>query len=153
MPMDFWKTKDVPLEELMPLISDQLEKGNAVRLTPQGTSMLPLLRPGQDSVLLRSPAKELRKFDIVLYQRDSGQFVLHRLVKTGDTYTALGDHQITPESGIRREQILAVVAAFYRGGRRYLPRGLAYGAYCRIWYAFRCMYRFCRKPGWIRRHS
>ena len=49
MPMDFWKTKDVPLEELMPLISEQLEKGNAVRLTPQGTSMLPLLRPGQDS--------------------------------------------------------------------------------------------------------
>ena len=46
--------------------------------------MLPLLREGVDSVML-SLAEEIKKYDMVLYQRDDGQFVLHRVVGIEDS--------------------------------------------------------------------
>ena len=41
------------MRELYPLLSEVLESGGEFRLYPKGTSMLPLLREGEDSVLLK----------------------------------------------------------------------------------------------------
>ena len=40
------------LEEYMPLIKEVVESGGEFRLFPRGTSMLPLIRQGRDSVAL-----------------------------------------------------------------------------------------------------
>ena len=47
-----------------------------------GDSMLPLIRQGRDLVLVsRKPEGRLKKYDVPLYRRDSGQYVLHRILK------------------------------------------------------------------------
>ena len=40
--------------------------------------MLPMLREGKDSVVLSKISEPLRKYDVVLYQRRNGQYVLIR---------------------------------------------------------------------------
>ena len=73
-------TTEFDLKEYLPLIKEVLQSGGEFRLYPRGTSMMPMLRQGIDSVILVSPTKELKKRDIIFYRRQSGQLVLHRIV-------------------------------------------------------------------------
>ncbi len=134
-------SKQIFLDNLMPVIQEQLDRGDSVRLIPQGTSMLPMLRPGEDAVILRRPEGPIRKYDIALYRRLDGKYILHRIVGVGKTYTTLGDNCVIPEKGIHSEQILAVVHRCYRGEEEIPMRGLRYGLYCRTRYYFRFLRR------------
>ena len=117
----------------MPLIKELLQSGKTVRFSPKGTSMLPMIRQGIDTVVLAPLTGELKKFDLPLYQRDNGQYVLHRIVKVGQTYTCVGDNQIAKEEGLRHDQMIAVVVAFTRGKKRYSVHCFRYWLYCRFW--------------------
>lgn len=126
----------------MPLFLEQLEQGNRVTFGPKGTSMLPMLRQKLDRVELASLTRDLRKYDLPLYRRKNGHYVLHRIVKTGHTYTCIGDNQFTRETGVEREQVIAVATGFYRG-EKYIPvTALSYRLYCRFWHWTRGI-RFC----------
>lgn len=143
----------VPMEDLMPLIQEVLSKGQDVHISPKGVSMLPMLRQGIDSVVLSPITKELRKYDIPLYRRDNGKYVLHRIVDVGNGYTCIGDNQFSPEPNLRHEQMIAVVTAFYRGNKKYSTSSLAYWLYCRAWHYSRGFRRFYRRAiRWILRH-
>ena len=121
------------VEELMPLIREALAAGHSVRFFPRGVSMRPMLRQDIDSVVLSPLPGQLQKYDIVFYQRDNGSYVLHRIVAAGDSYTCMGDNQTVPESGLRHDQMIAVVIAFYRG-EKYIPvNSHVYRLYCRMW--------------------
>ena len=135
---------EYPLELLMPLIKERLAAGQPVRFSPKGTSMLPMLRQGIDSVVLSPLPEKLKKFDLPLYQRDDGSFVLHRIVKVGDTYTCIGDNQFQTEPGLRYEQMIGVVTAFYREKTRWEVSSNAYRIYCRLWHFTRFSRRACR---------
>ena len=124
----------VRLEELLPKMEEAFSKGESIRIIPQGNSMLPMLRPGVDSVTLAAVPETLRKYDLPLYRRASGQFVLHRIVKAGKTYTCIGDNQLSLERGLRKEQMLAVVTAFRRGEKEIPVTALGYRLYCRLWH-------------------
>lgn len=117
----------------MPLIREFLQAGKNVRFSPKGTSMLPMLRQGRDTVILAPLTGKLKKFDLPLYQRDNGQYVLHRIVEVGQTYTCVGDNQIAKEEGLRHDQMIAVVVAFTRGEKRYSVKSFRYRLYCRYW--------------------
>lgn len=149
MKMDSWQANKFRLEELMPLILEQLAEGKTVRFSPRGTSMLPMLRQGMDDVVLSPVPERLHKYDLPLYQRGNGQFVLHRIVGTGETYTCLGDNQFEREAGVKPEQILALVTKFYRNGTPHSVREPGYQLYCRLWHYSRPARRFW---GWLRRH-
>lgn len=141
------------LEDLMPLIREGLESGKKVRFSPKGTSMLPMLRQGIDSVVLSPVPEKLKKYDLPLYQRASGQFVLHRILEAGETYTCMGDNQFEPEPGLRHEQMLALVTAFTRGDRLISVTAPGYRLYCRLWHysrPVRHLWRRCK--AWLRRH-
>ena len=140
------------MEDMMPLIRETLSTGNSVRIYPMGTSMLPMLRQSVDSVVLSPITKNLRKYDIPLYQRNNGKYVLHRIVQVGETYTCVGDNQFRLESGIRKDQLIAVVTAFYRGERKHSVTDLSYWLYCRIWHHSRRLRKFYRRCiGWLKR--
>lgn len=139
--MVFCMSKEIRLDELMPIIQEQLNNGDLVRLIPQGTSMLPMLRPGVDTVILRRADAAIHKYDIALYRRADGKYVLHRIVGVGETYTALGDNCVMLERGIHREQILALVCRCYRGEKEIPMRGLKYSIYCRARYYSRFLRR------------
>lgn len=118
----------------MPVILDQLAEGKSVRIYPNGTSMLPMIRQGIDSVELSPVSGALKKYDLPLYQRAGGQYVLHRIVKVGQTYTCIGDNQTAYEPGISQEQILAVVTGFYRKDKYRSVKSPDYWLYCRFWH-------------------
>lgn len=141
------------LEQVMPLIRDQLAAGQNVRFKPRGISMLPMLRQGVDSVVLSPLPDKLRKYDIPLYQRDDGSFVLHRIVKTGKTYTCIGDNQFELEHGVRYDQMIAVVSAFYRGEEYHSVTERKYRRYVRIRHFSRPLRYLWRKgKDWLKRH-
>lgn len=147
------QSKEVQLEELMPIIRESLAAGNNVRFLPKGVSMLPMLRQGTDSVLLSPLPETLKKYDLPLYQRDNGQYVLHRIVKTGETYTCVGDNQFLLETGLRRDQMIALVTSFTRGNRKICVNSISYQIYCRIWHYSRpARYFLFRAFRWLRRH-
>ncbi len=137
--------QDVSLHEVMPMIRSCLERGQTVTFRPRGTSMLPMLRHGKDRVTLSPATEKLKKYDLPLYQRDDGCFVLHRVLKAEETYTCIGDNQFSYEAGIRPDQIIALVTAFERDGKRYRVDQWQYKLYCRYWHYTRLPRRALRK--------
>ena len=105
---------DIDLAAMWSVIEEVISSGGEFRLFPRGTSMMPLIREGKDSVALVLP-KDIKKGDIVLYKRSNGQFVLHRVVKIKNgEYLMCGDNQYTVEHGIKKDDILAVVGRIFR---------------------------------------
>lgn len=104
--------------DFFPVVEEVVRAGGRVNITVTGNSMYPMLRDRADSVLLAAPPERLKRFDLPLYRRDSGDYVLHRVlhVKNG-AYTMCGDNQTALEEGIRREQIVAVAQSFCRSGK------------------------------------
>ena len=148
------------LDELIPLIRERLSDGQSVTFSPKGTSMLPMLRQGIDTVEISSISGRLKKYDLPLYLRDNGQYVLHRIVEVGETYTCIGDNQFVLEPGLRQDQMIALVSAFTRGGKRIKVSDPKYQMYCRIWCAsrpvrhvwFRIRSVLYRGKAWLKRH-
>ena len=128
----------------MPLIKERLAAGQSVRLEPKGTSMLPMLRQGKDSVTLSPLPARLKKYDLPLYQRRDGSYVLHRVIEAGESYTCMGDNQFKPEPGLSHEQMRALVTSFSRGDREYSVSHPAYRLYCRLWHRSRPLRRIWR---------
>ena len=140
--------KKMRLDDLMPLIRERLAAGQTVSFFPNGVSMLPMLRQGRDSVELSPAPERLKKYDLPLYQRDNGQYVLHRVVAVGKDYTCVGDNQFLLEPGVERRQVIALVTSFTRDGKRVEVTDLRYQIYCRLWCASRPIRHFWR--GWLR---
>ena len=112
-----------------------------------------ITRQDIDSVVLSPAPEKLGRYDLPLYRRDNGQFVLHRVVEAGETYTCMGDNQFVKEPGVRRDQIIALVTAFTRGEKLHRVTEPGYWLYCRVWYHSRHLRRFWRRGmGWLRRH-
>lgn len=133
------------MDELMPLLVERLEAGQSVKLSPRGISMLPMLREGIDSVVLSPVAGKLKKYDIPLYRRPNGQYVLHRIVRVdGERYTCVGDNQYRRERGVEHGSVLAVVTAFQRGEKECRIDALSYRVYCRLWHWTRLVRHACR---------
>ena len=117
----------------MPLIREALDSGQSVRFYPRGISMLPMLRQDIDSVVLSPVKGRLKKYDLPLYRRDDGKYVLHRVIAVSDTYTCMGDNQFVPEAGLRQDQMIAVVTALFRGERTISVSSRSYRLYCVLW--------------------
>lgn len=129
------KQKQVHLAELEPLLREVLEADGTFRITVTGTSNLPTLHPGRDTVVLGRVNGPLRKLDLPLYRRANGQYVLHRVVSTeaDGTYTCCGDHQWMKEPGIRLDQVIACVVSICRNGREFSAFNKRYRFWVRIW--------------------
>ncbi len=142
--MEEIKKEKIELSSLYPTIAEVLEKGGTFLLYPNGRSMLPTIRPGKDAVYLSTPS-QLRKGEMILYRRQNGSFVLHRIVaiKEDGTYVLRGDNQYYDENGIFPSQIIAVVRRYTRDKKEIDCTSLSHRLYlCRrnLSYPFR---KFC----------
>ncbi len=127
--------KTVSLQELYPIIKEKLENGGTVKLPITGTSMLPLLVWGRDTVEI-TKCEPVTKGDIIFYLRDDGHFVLHRIVgKNEKGYILCGDNQVIKEYGIQDRHIIAVVKSITRKGRTFSVNKLSYRLYSKLWVA------------------
>ena len=121
-------------EELMQLLSGVLDQDAAVPLVVTGSSMAPFLADGRDTVYLSKISRPVRRGDIVLYRRKSGELVLHRVWRLdGNEFTMVGDAQLIPEPGIGPEQLLAVVTAVRRKGKLLTATSPLWLFYGKIW--------------------
>lgn len=145
---------EVQLKDLLPAIQQQLSAGKTVTFSPRGVSMLPMLRQGVDRVTLSKVQGKLKKYDLPLYRLDNGKFILHRIVGVGETYTCRGDNTYVDETGIRQDQLIAVVTGFTRGKKAWSMNAPAYRLYCHVWVSIYPLRRFWRRGmGWLRRHG
>lgn len=112
------KVRVIPPEALMEQLPQMLEEAESVPLVISGRSMSPFLVHGRDTVYLSKVTAPLKRGDMILYRRDSGAYILHRIIRADkETYDLVGDGQSGIEPGIRRDQVLAVVAAVRRKGK------------------------------------
>lgn len=110
------------------------ETGKTVSLSVAGTSMIPFLAGGRDRVLFKKPDRQLRVGDIILFRRDNGQYVLHRICRIKDgNYYAVGDAQTFIEGPIRPDQICGLVTMAERKGRFVKPEDPLWRFFEKIW--------------------
>jgi len=123
----------VPMESLYEVILLQLENGGKANLVVTGSSMKPMLTENRDTVILKPITEAPVAGDIMLYRRDNGKFVLHRIIRvTPQGYLFSGDNQYVLEE-VSREQLLAVVSAFVRKGKTCALHTLGYRLYRWAW--------------------
>ena len=100
-------------------IEPLLKAGACIQIYPQGYSMYPFIDPRRDEVVLAGieEGSALRRGDVVLYRRENGMLVLHRIYKIGqDGLYLLGDHQTAIEGPVRREQVKGKMTGMVRDG-------------------------------------
>lgn len=128
------KGKTLTPEQMDLLLPELLEQTEAFPLTVTGYSMTPFLAHQRDTVWLSKVTSPLKRGDIVFYRRESGGWVLHRIIRcTGETYTLLGDAQTIPEPGVTREQIRAVVIRAARKGKTIIPGCFLWEFFAKAW--------------------
>lgn len=121
---------DLLMEDILSLLEDT----DNVPLVVTGGSMTPFLVHERDVVYLSKVNREPRRGDIVLYRRDNGAYILHRVYRVNrDSYTMLGDAQTCPEKGIRPDRIRAVVTAVQRKGALLQKGCLWWDFFERVW--------------------
>ena len=120
----------VDLIEMLPAMREMLDAGGEVTFTVEGSSMLPTMTGGRDSVTLIKPKGRLKKYDIPLYRRDNGKFVLHRVIEvTPSGYVMCGDNQFLKEYGITDSHLIGLVSSFTRNGKKIDVKNFWYRLY------------------------
>lgn len=114
---------------------EELDKKGILVYTNKGNSMYPLIRQGKDVLIIKKVNTRLKKMDIPLYKRESGQYVLHRIIKVNENdYVIRGDNTYYNETGIRDDQILGALSGVIREGKEISVNSLSYKIYSYFWY-------------------
>lgn len=133
----------------MTTFEEELERNGRLIYTNMGVSMLPLIHQHRDLLIIDRPEGRLKKYDIPLYKRKNGQYVLHRILKVTDTgYVLCGDNQWKKEYGVTDDQILGVLTGLVRDGREISMDGIRYRLYVHLWcdlFFLRTGYLFTRR--------
>ena len=110
-------SNEIMLEDAALLMAE----GREVSFTPLGSSMLPFIRGGRDSVTLRKmPSVEVG--DIVLIRLPGPRYVLHRVIRVEEgKVTLMGDGNISGTESCPPQDVLGTVTAIQRGKRRVIP--------------------------------
>ena len=131
------QTKILPPEVLLEDYCRLLQTDEDIAALPlqvSGNSMFPFLTHGRDTVFFSRLTRPARRGDVLLYRRDSGAYVLHRVLAVGEgSLTMLGDSQLSPEPGIRPEQVLAVTEQVIRKGKILRAGDPAWEFFAKTW--------------------
>ena len=107
--------KLVNTQEYVSMLRELTEQGREVNMLISGNSMSPFLMHGRDSIRLKKPDRKLRKGDMVFFQRKSGKFVMHRIIRVRkEGFYLLGDSQQSSEieGPIEESQIFPSIPRF-----------------------------------------
>ena len=116
---------------------EQLAKNGKLIYTNKGDSMMPLIKQGRDLLVIEPVHGRLKKYDVPLYRRDSGQYVLHRILKVRpNDYVICGDNRWVKEYGIEDRHIIGVLTAVIRNGKEIKVTDWKYMMYVHLWCDF-----------------
>lgn len=124
----------IPMETLAQLLETQLQLGGRASLVVTGDSMYPTLRHRKDRVELVPPPEKLRWGDLILYRRETGQYILHRIISRprGDSFFCCGDNQWERET-VTQPQVMAFVERFTRKGKTYCTTDWSNRLWVGVW--------------------
>ena len=124
----------VDTNEYVSVLRELAEEGRVVSMLVVGSSMSPFLCHKRDYIYFTKPDRELRRGDMVFYQRDTGQYVMHRIYKRKkDDYYMVGDAQTQIEGPLRRDQIFARIIKVKRKGRIIEPGNFWWEFFEHVW--------------------
>jgi phage repressor protein C with HTH and peptisase S24 domain len=127
------------------------EQGQLV-YTNVGDSMYPMIKP-RDLLVIKKVTAPLKKNDIPLYKRDSGQYVLHRIVKIKNgEYYICGDNRAFIERGITDRHIIGVLTDIVREGRTIPVNSPEFKSYVKLLPLRRSIIRIKNKGGLLIKH-
>lgn len=111
------------------------EHGRVVTV-PVGKSMWPMLKNRKDHIVIVAVTRPLKRYDVPVYRRSADRFVLHRIIRVRKDggYVICGDNLWRKEYDICDENIVGVLAGFFKG-KRYIDceSNRLYHAYVIIW--------------------
>lgn len=94
-------------------IEEALKAQGRILLQTTGISMEPILHNRKSTVVIESVSGTLKKYDVALFRRPSGEYVLHRVVKVRDRdYLICGDNG-TYKEPVLKENVFGVMTGFY----------------------------------------
>lgn len=115
----------------------EIQKSGKLIYTNVGNSMMPFIRQGRDILIISKVNGRLKRYDVPLYKRDSGQYVLHRILKVRkDDYVICGDNRYVKEYGITDKNIIGVLTAVIRNGKEIPVTDYKYRIYVHLWCDF-----------------
>lgn len=112
-----------------------IQRDGRLIYTNKGDSMMPLIKQDRDLLVIsKKPEHRLKKYDVALYKRDSGQYVLHRVLKVRKhDYIICGDNRWKKEYGITDRHIIGVLTAVIRKNKEISVNDLRYKVYVHLW--------------------
>lgn len=112
------------------------QKGKLI-YTNVGDSMEPLICQNKDLLIIERIHGRLKKYDVPLYKRDTGQYVLHRVLQVREQdYILCGDNRWQKESGITDRHILGILTGIIRNGKMISVTDKSYQLYVHLWCDF-----------------
>lgn len=120
--MDRMHRRMVDTKEYVDVLRGLTEEGKEVSMLVAGSSMNPFLIHYRDTIFFKKPDRALRRGDMVFYQRDSGQYVMHRILRVKkDGLYIVGDAQTEIEGPVRPDQVFAIITRVKRKGKMIGP--------------------------------
>lgn len=116
---------------------EEISRTGKLIYTNVGDSMMPIIRQNRDLLIIEKVNGRLNKYDVPLYKRDSGQYVLHRILKVRkNDYVMCGDNRWQKEYGITDHHIIGVLTGIVRDGKTVSVNDKKYRLYVHLWCDF-----------------
>ena len=132
--MEMCNVKKVDTKEYISILRDIVREGKEAGVKVSGGSMAPFLADQRDYIYFKLPYAPLKKGDMVFYQRDNGQFVMHRIYKiTDEGLFIIGDAHNVVEGPVRSDQVFAVVFKVKRKGKIIGPGNFWWEFFEHVW--------------------
>lgn len=113
-------------------LEKEIATGHPVVLLTSGDSMEPLLYNRNTRVVVINK-KDLRKNDLPVYKRPTGQLVLHRIIKEDEKFFyTRGDNRCGLEQ-VPKEWVLGMVTEIYRKDHHFFVTNPFYRIYVYGW--------------------
>lgn len=113
---------------------EEIKKSGRIIYTNVGDSMMPYIKRGRDVLVISEVNGRLNKYDVPLYKRDSGQYVLHRILKVRENdYVICGDNRWNKEYGITDRHIIGILTGVIRDGHEIPVTSRKYRIYVHLW--------------------
>lgn len=128
-------TKFIDLNEYMKVVKELLDSGSEVPLLASGNSMTPFIVHQRDTIFISKLNCKLHKGDMVFFQRDNGEYVMHRIhhINKKNQYFMVGDNQTYIEGPIEESQIFAIVKKVNRNSKLITHHNLIWKFFQYVW--------------------
>lgn len=124
------------------LVANALKTKGAIAFAPNGDSMWPFIKNHGQTVIVERLNESPKVLDVVLFIRNDGSLVLHRVLAVNENLLTLcGDSQFTTET-ISPDSVIGVMTKFYKGKKVVSARNSKYLKQVEKWYKRKKLRKF-----------